>query len=479
MIRVFLLIALFILPFLSISQSDRESAKSVVKVKAYYKGKDNNNQPKLVLNTSTGWVWNSPQWIVTTLHSVAGVDKIEVCSVTDNCSNARIVKVLREADLAIIKTDKNLGLRPLKSVYADPQSSKTYHIWGFPHSVHTIQGDEIKFSKTLGSFPKLIDILKRQKLKDQLERQKYPSTNANIFRISSIIQPGHSGAPIMTSNGDVIGIADGGLRGGAARINWAMPSDKYLKKLVVSTEVPPSTVSIQTNLYSDVYYLPLDVNESQVDSYIVKKEEEGTINSNTGSEVHKTWTATYDDLYTTLDEEDQATLDIMLDDLDDDEYEDIIGKAMFDVYEDFNTGATFVVPSNAQMTFEEESFHAKLTYSDFGFISFNTPSYEEAKEELNAFIKEMAYSFEESIESEDFDGDFETDDSNEYTYRVDAREVTMDGEDFLFLAGGVVKKSDLACFFLICPLISEMDYEQSVEFARMGISTQMISFSGH
>src|SRR5690606_27943222 len=113
----------------------------------------------------------------------------------------------------------------------------------------------------------------------------YPLPNARIYRISSIIQPGHSGAPILTSSGKVIGIADGGLRGGTARINWAMPSEIYLRSLVTSTDNIPGTISIQHNLYSNSFYIPLNTSEDEFDSYIAREEEVATVTSDLGKEV--------------------------------------------------------------------------------------------------------------------------------------------------------------------------------------------------
>lgn len=306
MFRFTVLLLLLLSPIVAIPQTGENSAKSVVKIETSYIGKDRQGTPSKVVNTSTGWVWNNPQWVITTLHSVAGVERIEVYAPNGKSTTAQLVRVLKEADLALLKLDKDLELKPLQTQKASPQSTGTYYIWGYPHNVYTMQGDEIKFSMSLTQNPTLSDLITGHKLKQDLEIQGYPLPKAKIFRISSTIQPGHSGAPILTGDGMVIGIADGGLRGGTARINWAMPSETYITNLMNSTEDKPTIVSKQIELYSNPVYVPIDASDSEVNQYIAREEEMSTVNSGTGTEIHKTWTASLGDIYDTLDEDVQG-----------------------------------------------------------------------------------------------------------------------------------------------------------------------------
>lgn len=473
--RIILLSILLLCPLFSFSQGDQLSAKSIVKVKTSYRGQDPNGNPAQVVNTSTGWAWNNPSWIVTTLHSVAGVQSIEVCNTSRKCSNAQVVRVLKEADLALLKLDQDLGLSPLSTQNVSPQSSATYYIWGYPHGVYTIQGDEIKFSKSLTQIPTLSDILTGNKLKQQLVNQGYPLPTAKIYRISSIIQPGHSGAPILTSSGSVIGIADGGLRGGTARLNWAMPSETYLKSLVNSTDNIPTTVSIQHNLYSSPHYVPLNLTDSEMDNYIAREEEASTISSGAGTEVHKTWTTSLEEIYYTLDAEDQATIeDLLANDID-----DLLRDVYFDIYEDFNTGASFAVPNGASVTYEDELFHVALEYSYLAFLPINAGSYHEAGNTMMMFVQEVLAQYPQARMSPNFEDEIEIDDYNEYMSRVDFREVLIEGDYYLLAVGGEVTGSDMACLLMVSPLPREMDANQAAEFLKLALSTEIISFSGH
>lgn len=467
-----ILFLLLLCPFVIFAQNDATSAKSVVKIQTSYRGKDPKGNPAQIVNTSTGWVWNDPQWVVATLHSVAGVQKIEVCTTTDNCTGATVVKVLKEADLALLKLNRSLGLQPLQTENVSPQSTSTYFIWGYPHGVPSITGDEIKFSRSLSRIPTLNDIIAGNKLKNELLNQGYPSPNAQIYRISSIIQPGHSGAPILTSSGKVIGIADGGLRGGTARLNWAMPSETYLRRLASSSDAIPRTVSIQQNLYSSPYYLPITVEESNYDAYIAEEESRSVVSSDAGKSLNKTWTAaSYYDLLNTLDDEDWEDMQDFISDLD----ENFIDELYFDVYEDFETGASFAVPYGSAVTYDEGLFHVKFGSFDFAFIPANYDTYQEAYNDLHAFINNILDGLEDAREVDDFEAEEESDAYEEYAFRNEFRE---DGSN-LYVIGGEVMQSDLAVYIVVSPTYDEMTYEQLNDFFRLAVASEFISFSGH
>lgn len=56
------------------------------------------------------------------------------------------------------------------------------------------------------------------------DRRKSPSANITVLNISSgNLGPGYSGAPVLNSNNNVVGVLDGGLRSGALAISWAIP----------------------------------------------------------------------------------------------------------------------------------------------------------------------------------------------------------------------------------------------------------------
>ena len=147
-------------------------------------------------------------------------------------------------------------------------------------------------------------------------------------------QPGQSGAPLLTSDGKVIGVADGGLRGGTALLNWGMPAAYYVPKLHNSQDLIPRTVSLQSSLYSSSTTIVEDATEEEVFMAIQQEAESNTVSMGEHS-ITKTWTASYNDIIGTMAEEDKAVINAIMT-----EFNLDMRDTWYDIYEDFGTGAT-------------------------------------------------------------------------------------------------------------------------------------------
>jgi hypothetical protein len=358
--------------------TDIESARSsVVKIKTTYPAGANG---KHSLATATGWCWKDPTLVITALHAVTGASKITVYKNPTTKCDARVEKVLKEADLALLRLSCDLALVPLKLQAADPNSTTEYAVWGFPQGIYSMAGDDIRFSRSLESTPILNSILTGDKLKNELETQGYPLPGARILRISSTIQPGHSGAPIMAKDGSVIGVADGGLRGGTARINWAMPAYYYVPRLSTSNDLIPRTPSVQVSLYSSRTEVDADATEEEENIEYKNEVAENTVVNGERS-ISKTWTASYDEITSTLTADDiislaTVTIAFGID----------MSDTRYDIYEDYTTGATITSPAGEYFSIQNGWFYsgnadASLIYEALPFISGN---YEEAKN--NAYL---------------------------------------------------------------------------------------------
>ncbi|MCI5191215.1 MAG: DUF1566 domain-containing protein, partial [Candidatus Electrothrix sp. AS4_5] len=59
-----------------------------------------------------------------------------------------------------------------------------------------------------------------------MEDRKSPNIDLEVISLEGHLLPGHSGAPILNKNNEVIGIANGGLKDGSAGVCWAVPYNK-------------------------------------------------------------------------------------------------------------------------------------------------------------------------------------------------------------------------------------------------------------
>jgi len=448
--------------------SHKESAHSVVKVQSDY----HKNGEKFV-GIATGWCWKEPTLVVTALHAVAGVERITVSKDgTDKSCDAKIEKVLKEADLALLRLSNDLGLTPLTVTKVDPNSDGQFWVWGYPTGIWKKKGDRISFSLTEESNPTLNSLLTgtNNELKKKLKEQGYPLPDAKIIEIGSTIVSGHSGAPIFTTDGKVVGIADGGLREGTSSINWAMPAQTYVPLLYVSTQSKPTTLSLQEYLFSNATKVDENATEDEQNRIIEQEAEENTI-VNGNQSVTKTWTAMYNDIFWTLTDEDQQDLLNIIN-----IYKIDMSDTKYDVYEDFETGATIAVPYGENFTVRDGWFYisnanGSLLYDALPFFS---GSFENAKNNAYAVYNQ---NFPDSKWIKDPETPDEIKENNEnQTASYTVTRNSPDGNQMLYYLADVDGSNLLVVFMIINRnMLENRDYLKQV--AQFYLAAQMRSFT--
>lgn len=327
------------------TQADQKGAESVVKITCNLdRGQAN----------ATGFVWSKPTYVVTALHAAVGCRRINVWSEkTKKQATARIVRAHLESDLALLELSRDLQLAPLAHAPSAPKLDEDFYVWGYPRAIPSMLGKKISFARglkkeaTLGSsFFKSPDELEKL-----LKGQQYPQWGTKILRVGSTIQPGHSGAPILDRQGQVVAVADGGLFNGTAGINWSIPAAAYLPGLAGSKDPVPSAPSRQALLFS---------------SFAAKEEKTVAFEFENGAD--QPTDADADGalrLVRTIPITDLA--DLMVED-DLDYYREIlqwiaeeaqeagvdIARISIDVYEDYEAGATVSVPSGFLLDWNDE-----------------------------------------------------------------------------------------------------------------------------
>ncbi len=344
------------------------SSKSVVSISATGSGGT---------SVGSGFVWKKSYYVVTALHVVAGAKQIEVYSETKKAgTGADLVAVIKEADLALLKLKEDLGLSPLQETAVSPNSTAEFYIWGYPHDVAKMQGDFIRFSLSQSQTPTMKSIFKNaSQFKKIVGNQGYPTIRTKILRISTTIQPGHSGAPIFDKSGKVVGIGDGGLRQGIARINWAIPAAVYLPGLENSGDTPPSSTSRQTRLFG---------------KHIEKQVKVPAAGS---SVLEKVWSASLEEVLSTADPE-LAEIFAGLNQEALEETGRSLESAWVDVYEDSQTGATIAVPKDFPVQYHPDTRLLITKYPGAGNLMMiiqivMNDTYEKGKVALNGYAQAL------------------------------------------------------------------------------------------
>jgi len=181
--------------------------------------------------SATGFLWSSPDTAVTAWHAVAGCGDISLYFEAQQVTRrANIAKVLRRADLALLKIVDAPAGRVLVAETASPSLTEPLSVLGYPLQVRSMTNTPLQLrygGKTLRN-------IVPESIARQLS-QGSPSLDLEIELIEGHLLPGNSGGPIFNQQRRIVAIADGGLENGAAAVSWGIPA-KYLAELAASTD---------------------------------------------------------------------------------------------------------------------------------------------------------------------------------------------------------------------------------------------------
>ncbi len=313
----------------------QQSARSVVQIECRFANGESAG--------ASGFVWLQPTYVVTALHAVVGCSGLQVYSeVTQKKVPATVKTASLEADLALLELGRDLGLPPLRAASAPPNLDQEHYVWGYPHNIPTMQSNPIRFSHTLQATPSVLQDLfgkGSRFFRDSVAPQGYPQLQTKILRVGSTIRPGHSGAPILDTKGIVVGIADGGLKGGIAGINWGIPASVYLPGLPSSSDRIPGQASVQVGLYS--------ARRAAAERVVTA----GPTTARGQRTLELSWRATLSEILELVpDDEREDYLELIAEAKEETGHD--LSEWTIEVYEDYRGGATLAAPKGVSLTYD-------------------------------------------------------------------------------------------------------------------------------
>ncbi len=173
----------------------------------------------------TGFLVNDPEkgiGLVTALHGVAGCKAIAAANDSGNgYGELQLTSVDFDNDVALLASDKLLSdiqQQSLGIVISNNLTDRIYTI-GYPLDLQVqLDRDFLRLRDTATQQLRyLVSPIERA----NLEACKSPNLEITVFSIEGALVPGESGAPILNTKNEVIGITEGGLQQGRAEISWA------------------------------------------------------------------------------------------------------------------------------------------------------------------------------------------------------------------------------------------------------------------
>lgn len=340
---------------------------------------------------------NAPKvYVVTALHVVAGSAKIEIQTAAEKkLADAKIHKFFRKADLALLEPSGPLNVPPLK-IHAGAFPA-TGNIWSI--SQQRVGANDMR----LGKEKPLLDLFKKERSPNQREQVKpltpaeinqhfdphyYPDTNAPVLELEKSIGPGDSGSPI-TYGEAVISMVDGGLHnlGGIKKAWWSIPLKRNLDLLWAQGETDGSKIQPYTGKGGRILFSKPRGENAPVQFKEVDKEVE---QDEVTFALYHTDQVSFGEVYETMLPEDQLYITEVIDD-DAAITLDELSPEAIDVYEDYESGATFAIPAmlSDDLTIEQDAGH---TYVE-AFSKFS--------EDSQSFVKLIVFIDNGGLEAKD------------------------------------------------------------------------------
>jgi hypothetical protein len=185
------------------------------------------------LQVGSGFLWKQSTWVVTALHVVNGCTKLSVHSdMLRDSSPAQVTKLVFADDLVLLSLDKVIPGTTFFSKSKDaPQDTQDLLTVGFPEDSSGSVGKTVRRQFSGNTLSTIASYAAQQ----ELAKSKSPALDISVVFLQGTLEHGHSGGPILNSAGDVVAVADGGLKHGTTEDSWGIPSND-LAALETSSE---------------------------------------------------------------------------------------------------------------------------------------------------------------------------------------------------------------------------------------------------
>jgi len=169
----------------------------------------------------TGFQIKGFNGLITTLHGVAGKNRITALNENGKFFDLKVTMVDVNNDIALLAPasgyDNSIGLTLNRAAQVSPQ--QMLRVLGHPLGIglidKTVTGGRPSYQPLNTFIPPAAAAA--------FSARNSPFEQIQVIYIEGNLVPGHSGAPLLNGQNEVMGVVDGGLAGGAAGTSWAIP----------------------------------------------------------------------------------------------------------------------------------------------------------------------------------------------------------------------------------------------------------------
>jgi hypothetical protein len=316
----------------------------------------------------TGFVWKTPNQVVTSLHGMSKTGTIKVLFMNQAWRNVRIKKILQKADLVMLEVLPGqdpvpIGVAPINNFHVGTiRLGADVFAFGFNSGA---TGSSSRILRKGDVKPETLFDLLPSKDKNALAKIGFPALDLNILYLEGSLLPGFSGAPVFDSQGRLIGVGDGGLEKGASNVSWIIPA-KYITELENSTvsSLPPNFETLSQLFSADVRIETTAENTENVEQELLKQNFAEPVETDE-FEFYPTKNRSLMEMVDTSD--DPENLMKFADELEEDIKITLDYEGMrFNIFEDINNGVVLAVPVEQELIYsnQEEAFQVVSQIDD-------------------------------------------------------------------------------------------------------------------
>lgn len=172
----------------------------------------------------TGFLAEGYDGILTALHGVVDCNDFHARrTVGEPVSGLEIIEVDVERDIALLGSESfDVSIYPVLFVGPIPEEGDKLWVVGHPQALLVQHRIELFLESNSKYFENLLPSDDQSLIQDVLIRAS-PAIGTSVLSLTGDLQPGHSGAPILDQKDRVVGIGNGGLKGGTVGIGWGIP----------------------------------------------------------------------------------------------------------------------------------------------------------------------------------------------------------------------------------------------------------------
>ena len=226
--------------------------------------------------TQTAFRVQGVSGLVTALHGVADCETITAISdVTDErLEGLTLAEVDIARDIAIVSASAG-DLADSGYDVADANNTvyRELEVIGYPYGR---EKQAFVTSITITEREALANIVRGPDRSRAFIARKSPSLDIEVFNLQASTVPGHSGAPVITADGKLLGMVDGGLKEGTIEVAWAIPWEDVQLVAVETVEFelnrirqlnPELALLFSSTIFTAADYGPVPVRNITADAF--------------------------------------------------------------------------------------------------------------------------------------------------------------------------------------------------------------------